>query len=123
MSDASQTRAPIDTEHPSSENAAVGRLRYDGASGPIQIDDITLAHVKVVISTKLRRQESFMMSWRPVDGGQDGRISVWVHTTIPLQFRFDSPERPALDPHRIETMMRAINATGELILDGLVTEE
>ncbi|GAA2935232.1 hypothetical protein GCM10010458_18730 [Microbacterium luteolum] len=98
----------------------MGRLRYDGTSDPILIEDKTLAHLKIVIATKLRRQESFMMTWRPVNGGEDQRATVWIHPAIPLQFGFDSAEPPAVDPHLIADMMKALNATGELVLDHLV---
>lgn len=98
----------------------MGRLRYDGTSEPILIEDVTLAHLKIVIATKLRRQESFMMTWRPLQGGVDARATVWIHPAIPLQFGFDEASLPAVDPHRIAEMMHALNATGELILDHLM---
>ena len=97
----------------------MGRLRYDGHSDPILIADETLAHLKIVIGTQLRRQESFMMTWRPVEGGVDRRASVWIHPAIPLQFGFDDAEPPTGDPHRIQEIMQALNASGELVLDHL----
>ncbi len=99
---------------------SVGRLKYDGTAGPITIDDATLAHLKIVIGTKLRRQESFMMTWRNSDGGPDARSSIWIHPAIPLQFGFDSADVPAIDPRRITEIMGALNATGELLLDALM---
>lgn len=98
----------------------MGRLKYDGLAEPIHIDDVTLAHLKVVIATKLRRQESFMMTWCPADPGRDGRLTAWIHPAIPLQLAFDQAELPRIDPHRIEELMHALNATGELVLNGLV---
>lgn len=98
----------------------MGRLRYDGLSDPILIEDETLAHLKIVIATKLRRQESFMMTWKPVNGGVDQRASAWIHPAIPLQFGFDHADVPAVDPHRIAEIMQALNASGELVLDHLV---
>ncbi|MFF5625385.1 hypothetical protein ACFY5A_08465 [Microbacterium sp. NPDC012755] len=97
----------------------MGRLKYDGTSGPIPIDDVTLAHVKIVISTKLRRQESFMLTWRPEGDGPDARMTIWIHPAIPLQFGFDHAEIPALDPSRVTAMMNRLNASGELNLDQL----
>lgn len=99
----------------------MGRLRYDGTSDPIRIEDTTLAHLKIVISTKLRRQESFMMTWRPVGDGPDRRATVWIHPAIPLQFGYDEAEPPTIDATLIAEMMRVLNATGELILDHLIT--
>lgn len=98
----------------------MGRLRYDGTADPILIEDETLAHIKIVIATKLRRQESFMMTWLPPDHGADRRASVWIHPAIPLRFGFDTAEHTAIDPHRVAEMMHALNSSGELVLDHLL---
>lgn len=97
----------------------MGRLKYDGTSEPITIDDVTLAHLKIVIGTKLRRQESFMMTWHPVEGGENARSTIWIHPAIPLQFGFDRAENPEIDPSLVQAMMTALNATGELSFDRL----
>ncbi|MEV4777099.1 hypothetical protein LTA6_000661 [Microbacterium sp. LTA6] len=100
----------------------MGRLKYDGTSDPILIEDATLAHLKIIIATKLRRQESFMMTWRPIGQGPDARATVWIHPAIPLQFGFDDAEAPPIDAHRITEMMGALNATGELVLDHFTSQ-
>ncbi len=104
---------------PTVYRAFMGRLRYDGTSEPILIEDETLAHLKIVIATKLRRQESFMMTWRP-SSGTDKRATVWIHPAIPLQFGFDNAEPPSVDARLVAEMMKALNATGELVLDHLI---
>ena len=76
--------------------------------------------LKIVIATKLRRQESFMMTWLPITDGPDQRATVWIHPAIPLQFGFDAAAPAAIDPHLIAEMMKSLNATGELVLDHLV---
>ena len=95
----------------------MGRLKYDGTAEPIIIDDGMLAHLKIIIGTKLRRNESFLMTWVRDDGSEDARITIWVHPAIPLQFGFDSAVLAPIDPERITTIMTALNATGELVLD------
>ena len=95
----------------------MGNLEYNSSRPPIRIDDATLAHLKVVIGTKLRRQESFMMTWLPDSTPPAGRITIWMHPSIPLVFSFDSPTTPAIDPKRIEEMMEHLNARGDLVLD------
>ncbi|WP_314649420.1 hypothetical protein [uncultured Microbacterium sp.] len=99
----------------------MGRLKYDGISDPIVIEDETLAHLKIVIATKLRRQESFMMTWMPRDGGADQRATVWIHPAIPLQFGFDEARAPEIDPRRVSELMKHLNATGELVLDHVLS--
>lgn len=101
----------------------MGRLKYDHTAEAIGIEDETLAHVKVVVATKLRRQESFMMTWLPVDGGPNARMNAWIHPAVPLVFMFDSADVPPIDQRRLEDMMHATNATGELMLDHLVRVE
>ena len=97
----------------------MGRLQYDHTTDPILIEDETLGCLRVVIATKLRRHESFMMTWCPVDDDEDKRKSVWIHPAIPLHFGFDRAALPHVDSHRIAEMMQALNATGELVLDHL----
>lgn len=98
----------------------MGTLEYNSSRPPIEVDDATLAHLKIVIGTKLRRQESFMMTWLPPEQ-QDfaGRLTVWMHPSIPLSLTFDDAEMPTIDSKRIELMMENLNARGELILDQL----
>ena len=38
----------------------MGRFIYDSAGASVDIEDRTLAHLRIVIMTKLRRSESFM---------------------------------------------------------------
>lgn len=100
----------------------MGRLEYDSIHEPILIEDETLAHIKIVMTTKLRRQESFLLTWLPRDSA-DGRLAAWIHPSIPLLFAFEAKAMPKIDPERIEHLMRHLNATGELILDHLIGDE
>ncbi len=97
----------------------MGTLEYNSARPVINVDDVTLAHLKIVIGTKLRRQESFMMSWLPDEKEHTGRLSIWMHPSIPLALSFDEIVMPVVDPKRIERMMKQLNASGELVLDQL----
>ena len=99
----------------------MGTLEYNSARPPIEIDDRTLAHLKIVIGTKLRRNESFMMTWAPRDSGPNKRSTVWIHPAIPLQFGFDAEQPPAVDPQRIAELMQHLNASGELVLDHVLS--
>ena len=98
---------------------AMGTLEYNSSRPPIPIDDVTLAHLKIIIGTKLRRQESFMMTWIPEGDGVPGRLTIWMHPSIPLAIAFDDPTMVAIEPKRIESMMETLNARGELMLDQL----
>lgn len=81
----------------------MGFLVY-GGSQEYEFEDRTLAHLKVAITTKLRRQESFLMSWvQPQERG-GGRVSVWLAPSIPLVFRFAGGRPPSLNRHWIEVL-------------------
>lgn len=95
----------------------MGILEYNSSHPPIVVDDATLAHLKIIIGTKLRRQESFMMTWLPESKDPAGRLTAWVHPSIPLILAFDEAKMPAIDPARIARMMESLNAHGELIIE------
>lgn len=94
----------------------MGMLYYDDADDPIQIEDLALAHLKVVIATKLRRNESFTLSWRHPEGESVGRSTIWLHPSIPLRFVFDDPVAPSLRPEWIAAMANSANTSGGITL-------
>jgi hypothetical protein len=82
----------------------MGTLYYGAARTAISIDDRLLAHLKVVITSKLRRNESFLVSWiEPVENGS-GRGSAFIHPTCDLVYRFDGSRPPELDQELLESM-------------------
>lgn len=94
----------------------MGLIYYGGSAMPLRIADRALAHLKVVIATKLRRSESFTVSWRhPVDAAP-GRTTIWVHPAIPLRFVFDDPEPPTLSREWIEELAASANSSGGIQL-------
>lgn len=97
----------------------MGKLEYNSSRPPIEIEDVTLAHLKIIIGTKLRRQEAFMMTWLPEDKNPAGRLTVWVHPSIPLVMAFDEAAMPRIDGARIARMMESLNAHGELLIDDI----
>ncbi|QMU96245.1 hypothetical protein FVO59_02745 [Microbacterium esteraromaticum] len=94
----------------------MGMLFYGGSTVPIEIEDRALAHLKVVIAMKLRRNESFTLSWQhpPVD--PTGRTTIWLHPSIPLQFVFDAPEPPELSTEWITALGNSANTSGGIRL-------
>ncbi|MFJ4159131.1 hypothetical protein [Microbacterium testaceum] len=94
----------------------MGTLYYGDVATPIDIEDRALAHVKVVIATKLRRGESFTLSWTHGPGQEVGRSTVWLHPSIPLRFVFDEPEPALLSRAWIEALATSANSSGGLLL-------
>lgn len=95
----------------------MGKLFYGSTDEPIEIPDRALAHVKVVIATKLRRGESFTMSWRHGGDSPRGRSTIWIQPSIPLRFVFSSEEPELLDPELLKRLANEASASGGLTVD------
>jgi len=91
-------------------------LYYGSTEHQIEIDDTALAHLKVVIATKLRRNESFTLSWRHDDGQPGGRSTIWLHPSIELRFEFTEPTPPKLDAARIQEYANSANTSGGILI-------
>jgi hypothetical protein len=102
----------------------MGLLYYGDTCEPIEVPDRLLAHLKIVITTKLRRGESFTLTWRHLDGQAPGRSSLWLQESIPLRFVFDRAEAEQLDGPALQDMAhRAASSTGLIVgLDDLPDE-
>lgn len=94
----------------------MGTIYYGDGGTPIHIEDRTLAHLKVVIATKLRRGESFTLSWRHPEGEAEGRSTIWLHPSIPLRFVFDDPEPTTLSREWVEELASSANSSGGIML-------
>ncbi|WP_396655577.1 hypothetical protein [Microbacterium sp.] len=87
-------------------------LYYGADNAPIEIPEALLAHIKVVVTAKLRRRESFLMSWRHEDG--TGRSSIWLQPAIPLRFVFENPEPAELDRELLTSLAESAHSNGGL---------
>ncbi|MFC8681732.1 hypothetical protein ACFT30_09430 [Microbacterium ureisolvens] len=93
----------------------MAQLIYGAEGAAIHIPEHLLAHLKLLIATKLRRNESFMMSWRHPDG--TGRSSVWLQPAIPLRFVFDTPEETVIDRDLLNRLAAAASSNGGLTIE------
>ena len=91
----------------------MGLLIYGPTSAEIEMDDRLLAHLRIVILTKMRNQESFSLSWTLDPAQGSGRETLWVHPSIPLRFRFFGSRPPAINRAWIDQMVQTANR-GEL---------
>ena len=101
----------------------MGQLRYGDSDAPVQIDDRTLAHLQAVVVTKLRRNESFTLSWQHCPGSGTGRSTIWLHPAIPLLFEFDEGAPDKLNLEWLERLMHSANASGGIQLVEETTSE
>ena len=83
----------------------MGKFIYGTAAGSFDIDDRTLAHLRVVIMNKLRRSESFMFDLAMSDGS--GSRSFWISPSVPIQFQFSGSRTPRINRAWVEQLMAA----------------
>ena len=95
----------------------MGKLFSGSTDQPIEMPDRVLAHVKVVVATKLRRGESFTLSWRHDAGTPRGRSTIWIQPSIPLRFVFSSSEPELLDPEHLKSLANDASSTAGLVVD------
>jgi hypothetical protein len=82
----------------------------------VEFDDRALVHLQLVIGSKLRRGESFFLSWNdPVSVG-GGRSSVWLHPAIPLFFTYDGGKTPSINRAWVEVLIASANSGHGLLL-------
>ncbi len=93
----------------------MGYLVYD-SSTRVSFDDRVLAHLEVVIIAKLRRKESFAISWREPRAVGSGRSTLWFDSSIPLRFRFDGSRPPLIDREWVDRLAVAASSHGALVV-------
>jgi len=94
----------------------VGTIYYGGAASPIHIEDRALAHLKIVIATKLRRGESFTVSWPHSEDQPPGRSTIWLNPAVELRFVFEEPEAPELSRDYLAQLATSASSSGGIQL-------
>lgn len=87
----------------------MGRFIYDGAV-KIEFEDRLLAHLQLVIGTKLRRGETFFFTWREDASVGGGRTSVWMRPQASLVYKYYGSRRPSINVAWIEVLAHAANS-------------
>lgn len=94
----------------------MGVLRYGAHGMEVDLDDRSLAHLQIVITSKLRRGEAFLFSWtNPLNIGS-GRSSIWIDQCIPLYFRYFHSGGTAINREWLVALMASANTPGGLNL-------
>ena len=98
----------------------MGTFYYGGGHGDLpagfDLDDVLLAHLKLVIISKLRRGESFVVTVPALEHGCQVREALWVTPSVPMRFVMDEADGPLLDPHRLEALMTQANTLGGIVV-------
>ena len=91
-------------------------LFYGSDKDPIVLPDRLMGYIKVITSTKLRRGESFTLTWTGTPE-EAGRSTIWLQPSIPLRFVFDAVEPEQLVGEYLRSLADQANAASGLVID------
>jgi hypothetical protein len=92
----------------------IGYLLFGSPPESVKLDDRVLAHLKIVMLTKLRRHEGFPFSFDFDPSAGSGRSTVWLNPGVLIQFRFEGSRAPSINKAWLELMMLTANETDGL---------
>lgn len=91
----------------------MGKFVYD-SNVRVDFEDRLLAHLQIVIGSKLRRGESFHFSWRDDASAGDGRTIVWIHPRASLVYKFYGSRMPAINRAWLDHLSETANSPAGL---------
>jgi hypothetical protein len=92
----------------------MGTLQYDGVL--VEFDDRLLAHLQIVIVGKIRRGESFLMSWRDSSETGNGHSAVWIHPAQNLYFKFAGGRSAAINQDWLTQLTDSANSARGMLI-------
>ncbi|MEU1971600.1 ATP-dependent DNA ligase [Microbacterium sp. NPDC019599] len=99
----------------------MGRFIYGNAGDAVEIEDRTLAHLRIVVMNKLRRSEGFMFDVEIGDGS--GRRSFWISPSASVQFHFFGSRQPRINRLWVEELMQSASGPNGLTIGAEPEEE
>lgn len=94
----------------------MGQLIYDGTK--YTFEDRLLAHVKFAVGSRLRKQESFFLSWSCSPEEGSGRNSIWLSPACPLTFRFSGSRAPLINKTWLSVLSGTSHGGRGMIITG-----
>lgn len=94
----------------------MAKLYYGSDTAPVTLPDRLLGYIKVITATKLRRGESFTLTWSGAEG-ENGRSTIWLQPSIPLRFVFGSAEPEQLSGEYLRSLADQSNSATGLNVD------
>ena len=92
----------------------MGTISYDGMI--VQVDDRTLTHLQIVIINKLRRGDTFLMSWKDSADVGSGRSSIWLHPYVLVHFKFNGGRVPTINEKWLAVLTESADSSRGLIV-------
>jgi hypothetical protein len=94
----------------------VGHLIYGSGGAGIEFPDRTLAHLYIVMMSKLRRAESFGFSFDQGSGADSARTAIWISPSIPLQFIYLGTDDTTINREWLDSLVASSNSVAGLRL-------
>lgn len=91
----------------------MGKFIYD-AQIRVDFEDRLLAHLQMVITSKLRRNETFAFMWKDDMSIGDGRTVVWLHQNSSIVFKYYGGRTPQLNRAWLEALTHVANSPSGL---------
>lgn len=93
----------------------MGSLLYGSSSIEVKFDDRALTHLQIVITAKLRRNESFVFTWSNSADAGVGRSTIWLDPSSTLLYRYSGTRVPTINRDWIDALMTSANSAGGLV--------
>ena len=97
-------------------NVDVGVLIYGDTGMRVHFDDRVLAHLQLVIASKLSRSQSFFLSWRDSRASGDGQSGIWISRGMPLYFSYKSSARVEINREWIRELALSADQAGGMFV-------
>lgn len=92
----------------------MGSLVYGNSSIEVAFDDRALMHLQIVITNKLRRNESFIFTWVNAPELGSGRSTIWLDPSSTLYYRYSGSRIPSINRGWVEMLMLSANSASGL---------
>lgn len=92
----------------------MGSLVYGHSTTEVAFEDRALMHLQIVITNKLRRNESFIFTWVTASSMGSGRNTIWLDPSSTLVYRFSGSRIPSINREWIEVLMLSANSASGL---------
>ena len=92
----------------------MGTLLYGTPGVSVEFPDRALWHLQIVITAKLRRGESFNLSWNDAVDTGSGRSSIWISPASSLFYRYFGSKVPTTNRNWVNELMISANSPGGL---------
>ncbi|WP_207770730.1 hypothetical protein [Microbacterium testaceum] len=100
----------------------MGQLFYGSDPQPIEMDDRLLQYLQVVLTTKLRRGESFTITWTDT-ASEHSRTTLWIQPAISMRFQFSSPESQRLSGGYLRQLADSAALSSGLMLNAATWQQ